>query len=148
MIAFLIEHFQDFEACPPGDDLGELLEEVGFDDEDIGDVLQLVDMLRKSFLPTQHLLASTAIRVYSTEELSILSREVCALLHFLEKNLAINPAQREFVIHSLLMLPEYKVTEDMVKVLSLLVLWAHKSELPVLIGDELMAVLNGHATMY
>ena len=29
VIAFLIEHFQDFDACPPREDLGELLEEVG-----------------------------------------------------------------------------------------------------------------------
>ena len=32
VIAFLIEHFQDFDACPPMDDLGQLLEDVGFDD--------------------------------------------------------------------------------------------------------------------
>ena len=29
VIAFLIEHFQDFDACSPREDLGELLEEVG-----------------------------------------------------------------------------------------------------------------------
>ena len=32
VIAFLIEHFQDIDACPPANDLGQLLEEVGFDD--------------------------------------------------------------------------------------------------------------------
>lgn len=29
VIAFLIEHFQDFDACPPPEDLGQLLEDAG-----------------------------------------------------------------------------------------------------------------------
>jgi Smg protein len=33
-------------------------------------------------------------------------------------------------------------------VLTLLVLWAHKSELPVLIGDDLMMALHGVSTMH
>ena len=36
----------------------------------------------------------------------------------------------------------------MAKVMSLLVLWAQKSELPVLVGDDLMAALHGEATMH
>ena len=45
MIAFLIEHFQDIDACPPANDLGQLLEEVGFDDAEIGNALLFLEVL-------------------------------------------------------------------------------------------------------
>ena len=64
VIAFLIEHFQDFDACPPREDLGELLEEVGFDDEEIGTALWFVDVLkRQADIPADALRQSTALRV-------------------------------------------------------------------------------------
>ena len=42
LIAFLIEHFQDFDACPPTPDLGHFLEEVGFDEVEVGNALMLL----------------------------------------------------------------------------------------------------------
>ena len=33
---YLIEHFQDFDNCPPPEDLGRLLEDAGFDATEIG----------------------------------------------------------------------------------------------------------------
>ncbi|MDF7675354.1 DUF494 domain-containing protein [Neisseriaceae bacterium ESL0693] len=148
VIAFLIEHFQDVDAFPPREDLGELLEEVGFNDEEIGNALTCVDELQlKSVIPADVLLGSTAMRIYCDEELDSLPASVRGLLHFLEKNEALNPQQREYVVNALLSLPYEDITVDHAKVLCLLVLWAHRSELPVLIGDELMAALNGHTTM-
>lgn len=40
-------------------------------------------------------------------------------------------------------IPSDEITLDTAKVLVLLVLWMHKSELPVLIGDDLMSALTG-----
>lgn len=149
VIAFLIEHFQDFDACQAQDDLGELLEEVGFDDQEIGEALWFVDALKAApAIPADALRQSTAMRVYCTQELDVLPTEVYGLLHFLEQNSAINPEQREFVIHALLGLSGDDITIDHAKVLTLLVLWAHQSELPILIGDELMASLSGEAIMH
>ena len=45
-------------------------------------------------------------------------------------------------------MPTEEVTADTAKVVCLLVLWAQKAELPVLIGDELMAALHGKAIMH
>ena len=45
-------------------------------------------------------------------------------------------------------MPAEDITVDMAKVMGLLVLWAQKSELPVLVGDDLMAALHGEATMH
>lgn len=148
VIAFLIEHFQDVDAFPPRKDLGVLLEEVGFNDEEIGDALSCLDDLRfKPLIPAEKLRNSTGSRIYNNEELDALPLEVRGLVHFLEQNGALNPEQREFVLNALMNLPYEDITVDHAKVLALLVLWAHRSELPVLIGDELMAALNGEAVM-
>ena len=148
VIAFLIEHFQDVDAFPPRKDLGVLLEEVGFNDEEIGDALSCLDDLRfEPLIPTEKLRNSTGSRIYNNEELDALPLEVRGLVHFLEQNGALNPEQREFVLNALMNLPYEDITVDHAKVLALLVLWAHRSELPVLIGDELMAALNGEAVM-
>ncbi|ORF30384.1 DUF494 family protein [Snodgrassella alvi] len=148
VIAFLIEHFQDVDAFPPRKDLGVLLEEVGFNDEEIGDALSCLDDLRfEPLIPAEKLRNSTGSRIYNNEELDALPLEVRGLVHFLEQNGALNPEQREFVLNSLMNLPYEDITVDHAKVLALLVLWAHRSELPVLIGDELMAALNGEAVM-
>lgn len=148
VIAFLIEHFQDVDAFPPRKDLGVLLEEVGFNDEEIGDALSCLDDLRfEPLIPAEKLCNSTGSRIYNNEELDALPLEVRGLVHFLEQNGALNPEQREFVLNALMNLPYEDITVDHAKVLALLVLWAHRSELPVLIGDELMAALNGEAVM-
>lgn len=148
VIAFLIEHFQDVDAFPPRKDLGVLLEEVGFNDEEIGDALSCLDDLRfEPLIPAEKLRNSTGSRIYNDEELDALPLEVRGLVHFLEQNGALNPEQREFVLNALMNLPYEDITVDHAKVLALLVLWAHRSELPVLIGDELMAALNGEAVM-
>lgn len=148
VIAFLIEHFQDVDAFPPRKDLGVLLEEVGFNDEEIGDALSCLDDLRfEPLIPAEKLRNSTGSRIYNNEELDALPLEVRGLVHFLEQNGALNPEQREFVLNALMNLPYEDITVNHAKVLALLVLWAHRSELPVLIGDELMAALNGEAVM-
>lgn len=148
VIAFLMENFQDVDACPPREDLGELLEEYGFDDDEIGDVLTCLDVLKhKPVIPADALRQSTGMRVYCAEELDVLPEDVRGLLHFLEQNEALNPEQREFIIHALMNLPVDDITIDQTKVLALLVLWAHKTELPTLIGDELMVALNGESAV-
>ncbi|OSI09910.1 DUF494 domain-containing protein [Neisseria canis] len=148
VIAFLIEHFGNFDACPPSNDLGVLLEEAGFGDVEIGNLLMLLEALEsqpKMNLPEN---AGKVVRVYCREELEVLPQEVLGLLHYLEQEKAIDAAQREFVINALLFMPQEEVTVNMAKILALLVLWAHQSELPVLIGDDLMVALHGAATMH
>uniref|UniRef100_UPI003C78316D DUF494 family protein n=1 Tax=Neisseria flavescens TaxID=484 RepID=UPI003C78316D len=45
VIAYLIEHFQDFDNCPPPEDLGRLLEDAGFDATEIGNTLMMMEVL-------------------------------------------------------------------------------------------------------
>ena len=53
VIAYLIEHFQDFDNCPPPEDLGRLLEDAGFDVTEIGNTLMMMEVLstRPNSLP-------------------------------------------------------------------------------------------------
>ncbi|MDO1510661.1 MULTISPECIES: DUF494 family protein [Neisseria] len=148
VIAFLIKHFHDFDACPPPSDLGQILEDIGFDDIEIGHALMLLEVLANSPSVSTTQYRSDALRVYCPEELEALPQEVVDLLYFLDKAQAINGEQREFVVHALLHMPPEEITVDMAKVLTLLILWAHKSEPPILIGDELMMALHGKSIMH
>ena len=148
VIAFLIEHFQDFDACPPPEDLGRLLEDAGFDATEIGNTLMMLEVLLNSSEFAAEPLDSQSVRVYSNEETDNLPQEVMGLMQYLVRERAITYEQREIVIHALMHIPSEEITVDTAKVLTLLVLWAHKSELPVLIGDDLMAALNGKAVMH
>ncbi|WP_373754488.1 DUF494 family protein [Neisseria weixii] len=148
VIAFLIEHFQDFDACPPPEDLGQLLEDAGFDAMEIGNTLMMMEVLLNSSEFAIEPIDGTALRVYSAEEADVLPQKVMGLLHYLIAERAITYEQREIVVHALMHIPADEITVDIAKVLTLLVLWAHKSELPVLIGDDLMAALNGNAVMH
>ena len=148
VIAFLSEHFQDFDACPPPEDLGRLLEDAGFDATEIGNTLMMLEVLLNSSEFAAEPLDSQSVRVYSNEETDNLPQEVMGLMQYLVSERAITYEQREIVIHALMHIPSEEITVDTAKVLTLLVLWAHKSELPVLIGDDLMAALNGKAVMH
>ena len=148
LIAFLIEHFQDFDACPAPNDLSALLEEVGFDGVEINHALMLLEILTAEPLISAKQQFTDSLRVYTVDETDILPPEVIDLLSFLSREQALNPSQRELVVHALLCMPPEDITVDLAKVLSLLVLWIQRSELPVLIGDELMMALHGQTVMH
>ena len=67
VIAFLIEHYQDFDDCPPPDDLGQILEDVGFDDVQINNALMLLAVLSDNEESAVQAYRSDALRVYTPE---------------------------------------------------------------------------------
>ncbi|MDO5058982.1 MAG: DUF494 domain-containing protein [Neisseria sp.] len=142
LIAFLIQHFQDAEACPPQPVLGDLLETAGFDAAEINNALMLLEILTEPPLFEPAAAGSKAIRVYCADELSALPHDVLNLLYFLERAGALDSVQRELVVHALMHLPFDEVTEDMAKVVVLLALWVQNAEPPTLIGYDLMSVLQ------
>ena len=149
VVAFLLEHFADFQEFPQSDDLGEMLEEAGFEYESISQTLTCVHLLEELPETKSSLHADTRVlRIYHPEEIELLSAEIRGLLHFLENSHAINAQQREYIIHALIHLPYEQMTLENAKVLALLVLWAQRTELPTLIGDDLMSVLHGKGTMH
>lgn len=148
VIAFLIENFQDWETCPKQDALGTLLAEAGFDGEEIHDALECLEHLTNSLLMDQTVLDDCQyVRVFNPYELDVLPEDVIHLLSFLQAESGINSTQRELIIHMLTQLPDEDITVDHTKLLALMVLWLHQSELPILIGDELLVALHGHTMM-
>lgn len=148
LIAFLIEHFQDADACPPPQALGDLLETAGFAAGEINNALVLLDVLAEPPMLAAPLSDKGAMRVYCADELSALPQEALNLLYFLERAGAIDAVQRELVVHALMHIPGDEITEDTARVVVLLVLWAQRAELPALIGHDLMSVLQDKPVMH
>lgn len=148
LIAFLIEHFQDADACPPPQALGDLLETAGFGEGEINNALMLLDVLAEQPMVAAPPSDKKAMRVYCADELSALPQEVLNLLYFLERAGAIDTVQRELAVHALMHMSGDEITEDMARVMVLLVLWAQKAELPTLIGHDLLSVLQDSPVMH
>lgn len=148
IMAFLMANFNDFHACPTGSDLGEILEEAGFDGDKIGAFLLFLRLLDDMPPVREAWAGKRALRLYAADEADALPPQVRALLHFLEREGALNPQQREFVIHALMHLPYGDITVETAKMLAVLVLWAQRTELPVLIGSELAAASHGGQLMH
>lgn len=142
VVAYLIEHFADLSACPMLEDLGAMLESEGFDDEDIGKTLLFMHLINEVASVDTPAFPSNSMRVFNIDEASVLSPEIRGFLHQLCAENAINAVQREYIIHALMHLPYDEITLEVAKTLAILVLWAHRSELPMLVGDELMSVMQ------
>lgn len=149
VVAFIIENFPDIHACPHGDNLGNLLLSAGFDEHDIQPVLFLMHLLNEPpLMESETLIQNRSIRLFSPDEMWILPFEVRSLICFLENANAINPVQRELIIHALSHMQEDEINLDMAKTITLLVLWSQRAELPALIGAELISVLSGKEIMH
>ena len=121
--------------------MGLLLEEAGFDTMEIGNTLMMMEVLLNSSEFSVEPTDSSALRVYSKDETDNLPQEVMGLMQYLIEEKAVSCEQREIIIHALMHIPGDEITVDTAKVLTLLLLLANKSELPVLVGDELMSAL-------
>lgn len=149
IVAFLIEHFDNIQNCPDNSDLSIMLEFAGFNDGEIDALLLFISLLNS--IPTESQTAWTetnALRIYTLDELYALPTEVRSLLYFLETEHSITPQQREFVIHALMHLSSDEITLENAKTLVVLVLWAQRCELPVLIGRDLAIALHDNRIMH
>lgn len=137
-----------FRQLSAPEDLGRLLEDAGFDATEIGNTLMMMEVLFNTSEFYAEPFNSDSLRVFCREEADNLPQEVMGLMQYLVAEHAITYEQREIVIHALMHIPSDEITLDTAKVLVLLVLWMHKSELPVLIGDDLMSALTGQNVMH
>ena len=69
------------------------------------------------------------------------------VIQFLEDHGALSPSQREMVIDRLCELPDDDINVGSAKLVALMVLWAQKAELPILLGEELLDAIHGEPTM-
>ncbi|AXK38610.1 DUF494 family protein [Crenobacter cavernae] len=148
VLSYLLEEYSDLETCPDRDDLSRHLVAAGFEDDEIDEALDWVEHLTsESSGVFDGANDASSMRVYSRGELEHLPTEVRGLIQFLEDNSGLTPAQRELTIDRLMALPEDDIDVDLAKLVALMVLWSQQSELPILVGEELLAAIHGEPTM-
>ncbi|GGY09739.1 DUF494 family protein [Paludibacterium paludis] len=147
VLAYLFEEYRDPEACEDRARLVRSLSAAGFEDEEIQDALDwlygVLDADEEDFAGAD---SGIGMRIYTEEEQDRLPMDVRGLIQFLEDNGALSGSSRERVIDRLMALPGDITVMD-AKLVALIVLWALKAELPVLIGEELMNAVHGEPTM-
>ncbi|WP_293759875.1 DUF494 domain-containing protein [uncultured Aquitalea sp.] len=148
ILAYLFEQYQDPDSCGDRGVLMRQLEAAGFEDEEINDALDWLDSVANM---ADGLYASaddaSGMRIYADAEQERLPAEVRGLIQFLEDHGALSPSQREMVIDRLFALPEDDINVGSAKLVALMVLWAQKAELPILLGEELLDAIHGEPTM-
>lgn len=146
VLTFLFEQYDDPASCPARDELTRELEAAGFENEEISDALDWLDAIDPRAFAG--LAASVGgMRIYSEGEQKRLPPAVRGFIQFLEDNGALTPAQRELVIDRVLALDADDVTPAVTRLVALLVLWREQAELPLLMGEELLAAVHGEPTM-
>lgn len=148
VLTYLFEQFQDPEACGDRGVLMRQLEAAGFEDEEINDALDWLDHIGNL---SEGIYAAAddaqGMRIYSDPELKRLPTEVRGFIQFLEDHGAISPSQREMLIDRLLDLADDEINVSAAKLVTLMILWAQKAELPILLGEELLDAVHGEPTM-
>lgn len=106
------------------EDLLEDLETAGFDKElSATAVAWLEDIISLHKAESMHTnTESTATRVFTPEEISILSTEVRGYILYLERAGILNPVTRERVLNRLISVDEYPIEVEHVKLVTMLVL--------------------------
>jgi len=148
VLTYLFEQYRDPDAFGDRGSLMRQLEAAGFEDEEINDALDWLDNVA-NMVDGLYASADDAVgmRIYADAELDRLPTDVRGLIQFLEDHGALSPSQREMVIDRLCELPDDDINVGSAKLVALMVLWAQKAELPILLGEELLDAIHGEPTM-
>ena len=146
ILAYLVDAYRDLDACPPPDALMKRLSAAGFEEDEVRDALEWLQGL-SSARHADVLAPQTGLRCYDADESAHLSAECRGLLHFLEKEGAIDAASRELVIDRLMALPVDEVTTSTTKLVVLTVLWSLCAEPDLLVFDMLLDTVDDDPTL-
>lgn len=143
VIAFLVQEYRDFSACPGPDDLARKLAAVGFEDDVIHDALDWLSSLLAQGAVPEVLAESRLPRILTEEEREGLPLEVQDFVLFLDRVAAISNVQREQILDRLMDVPPDERSLDAARLTVLAVLWRHAAEVDALIAEELMVAIDG-----
>jgi Smg protein len=148
VLTYLFEQYRDPDAFGDRGSLMRQLEAAGFEDEEINDALDWLDNVA-NMVDGLYASADDALACAFTQmpKLERLPTDVRGLIQFLEDHGALSPSQREMVIDRLCELPDDDINVGSAKLVALMVLWAQKAELPILLGEELLDAIHGEPTM-
>lgn len=141
ILVFLFQNYYGSGASPDYETLARKLTVAGFDDEEIDEALDWLSGLGEQnevINNPEGLAASRGMRLFTPQECQRLSQECRGYLTFLEHSGLLTASQREAVIGRILALPEDRIELGQVKVIVLMVLWAHQQTLEPLVIEELL----------
>jgi len=140
VLVYLFENYYQTEAYPDQDTLQRKLHAAGFENDDIHDALDWLNMLTRSpdDGPPESLDVRFSFRGYTADELAKLSLESRGFIAFLEGARIITPLLRELIVERVMALPDEVVGLDKLKVIVLMVLWTRRGNVDALILDELL----------
>ncbi len=140
VLVYLFENYYQTEGRPDQDTLQRKLHAAGFENDDIHDALDWLNMLTgppDGSLP-ESLDARFSFRGYTSDELAKLSLESRGFIAFLEGARILTPLLRELIVERVMALPDEVVSLDKLKVIVLMVLWTRRGNVDALILDELL----------
>ncbi len=140
VLVYLFENYYQTEAYPDQDTLQRKLHAAGFENDDIHDALDWLNMLTRSpdDGPPESLDVRVSFRGYTADELAKLSLESRGFIAFLEGARILTPLLRELIVERVMALPDEVVGLDKLKVIVLMVLWTRRGNVDALILDELL----------
>ena len=140
VLVYLFENYYQTEAYPDQDTLQRKLHAAGFENDDIHDALDWLNMLTRSpdDGPPDSLDVRFSFRGYTADELAKLSLESRGFIAFLEGARILTPLLRELIVERVMALPDEVVGLDKLKVIVLMVLWTRRGNVDALILDELL----------
>lgn len=144
VFAFLLEHFQNLGHLPSKVHISEKLNEAGFDHEEIANFIKCFDYLFNEDNQNHQLNysnLSSKMRVFSAEEMVSIPKDIRGYLYFLYQKEAIGFANIEKMIHAIMKIDPDELNLDTVKAMTLITAWVNKSEIQILIGDDLIRSL-------
>lgn len=146
ILVYLYETYYRPEACPDAAALAKKLSAVGFEEEEISEALDWLnvlagtngDMATSPENKVQNPIVSSGFRVYAQQEVAILGTPAMGFIQFLESAHLLDAQQREIVIDRALAINECPVPLDKLKVIVLMMLWSQGKEPDMLMFDELL----------
>lgn len=140
VLVYLFESYYHHERYPDQDTLTRKLSAAGFEDEEITEALAWLDGLQST--QDTHLGETLDVRdsfrAYSDEENFKLSAASRGFIMFLENARVLTPSLRESICERAMALNDETVGLDKLKVIALMVLWAHRGDVDTLILEELL----------
>lgn len=140
VLVYLFEQYYDSEFDPDQSQWSRRLQSAGFEPDEIDEALDWLHDLRDIDLSQYSGLVAggTGNRCYSVQELSRLDAECRGFLMFLENTQAVTALQREVIIDRLMSLTGELATLETLKLVTLMVLWAQRVPLDMLLVEELL----------
>lgn len=140
VLVYLFEQYYDSEFDPDQSQWSRRLQSAGFESDEIDEALDWLNELRDVDLSLYSGLehGGNGNRCYSAQELSRLDSDCRGFLMFLENTQAVTPLQREVIIDRLTTLGAEQATVETLKLVTLMVLWAQRVPLDMLLVEELL----------